>query len=697
MTANRIAKGLFYGQLVGLAYFITTLLFFWPKEELYLITSSLGKIHFFLYSISFWIIVFGVLMAVLFLIAGLFEREKIGLISEFIPASVVLFVVLAGYGIYLYYDYSTPPHYPAYLLKGEMMRVVLIVFGISVLGGIIGHYKLKLWRKIINYSENQEIRMRKLYKHSVITFSFLLMYFLVSSVSSNLSLFQRREATGTNIKNVYVLGLDGASWNILVPLLKKGTMPNLAKMVKDSSCGHFATYGEQFTPPVWASIATGMKAKKHRVTQFPDTIYHLRTKPLWEILSDNGDKAGVVNWMNAYPAVELNGFFLTNNQGRLPYTFYVKYPEDFERLPEELFLPDNEDTLSKNLESLRGKMTGELENARRVIDFCTDLHSYRGIFTYIHTIDSIQHFFWSDFQSKEKDVFLHSWEEIDRHIAEVNKRIGKDTLLCIMSDHGSRYIKKPEIVVNIEKILDVLNYLSPEEEEIETPLVTAVNEELVSVSKDMSNKKFGQLVTELREIRFSPSNKRIFSKVNIIDRKSRRLIGLKLTKPLKVRPKNPEQIRIKEKEYAYDDLVYPHPWEGRHRARGMVIIRGPGIKRKFIGAWLVDSPYAFLFRLMYGRIDILDKVYPFLKYFHIADPVTTLDMTPTLLTFLGYPVARDMDGKDFSSLISARRLGKTLKPVKSYGLHRYYDESKKLDLEATKKVTDEMRTLGYIK
>jgi len=697
VAVNRIAKGLFYGQLVGLAYFISTLVFFWPEEELFLITNSLGKIHFFLFSVAFWSIVFGMLMAVLFLFAGLFERKKTGFISEFLPTSVVLFVALTGYGTYLYYDYSTPPHYPLYLLRGEMLRVVLIVFAITVLGGIIGHFKLKLWRKIIKYSEKHQLRMRRLHKRSVITFSFLLMYFLVSSVVSNLALIKSKEAAGTKIKNVYVLGLDGASWNILVPLLKKGALPNLEKMVKDSSCGHFATYGEQFTPPVWASIATGMKNKKHTISRFEDRIYGLRTKPLWEILSDKGERAGVVNWMNAYPAVELNGFHLTNNQGRLPYTFFVKYTEDFKLLPEELFAPDKGDKLTKSRGSLTKKLSGELENLRRVTNLCANLHSYRGIFTYVHTIDSIQHFFWLDFQSEEKSVFFRSWEEIDRLIGDINKRISRDTLFCIMSDHGSRVIKKPEMVLNLEKILEALDYLSPGEEEGVAPFVSVLHEELIRVSKDMSNREFSQLVSELKNIRFSPSNKRIFSEVNIFDRKISRLIGLKLTKPLKVRPKNPEQIKIKGKEYAYDDMVYPHSWEGRHRARGMILMRGPGIKRKFLGAWLVDSPYSFIFRLLHGRIDSLDKIYPLLKYFHIADPVTTLDVTPTLLTFLRYPIARDMDGKDISSEISAQRLGKTLKPIKSYGLSRYYDESKRLDTDAMKKITEEMRALGYIK
>ncbi|MFC2165499.1 alkaline phosphatase family protein [Acidobacteriota bacterium] len=663
--------------------------------------NSLGKIHFFLYTICFWSIVFGMLMAVLFIAAGLFERKKAGFVSEFLTTSVVLFIALAGYGIYLYYDYSTPPHYPPYLLRGEMLRVVLIVFGISVVGGIVGHFKLKLWRKIIKYSEDHQLRMRKVYRRSVISSAFLFMYFLISSVVSNSHLTQGKESEGTQIKSVYVLGLDGASWNILIPLLKSGALPNLKEMITDSSYGHFATYGEQFTPPVWASIATGMKTKKHMITRFYDTIYNLRTKPLWEILSEKGEKVGVVNWMNAYPAVELNGFMLTNNQGRLPYKFSVKYPEDFELLPEELFIPDKEESLTKSLKSLRGKMTSELDNARRVIDFCTNFHSYRAIFNYIHTIDSIQHFFWADFKSGEKEVFLRSWEEIDRFIGDINKRIGKKTLFCIMSDHGSRDIKKPEIVLNLEKILTVLNYLAPagdgDEEETEAPLVTAVNEELISISKDMSNKEFSQLVTELRNIKFSPSNKRIFSKVNIFDRKERRLIGLKLTKPLKIRPKNPERIKIKGKEYVYNDIVYPHPWEGRHRARGMILMSGPGIKRKFLGAWLVDSPYSFLFRIMHGRIDSLDRIYPLLKYFHIADPVTTLDVTPTLLTFLRYPIAKDMDGKDFASVISAQRLGKALKPIKSYGLHRYYDKNKKMKINSAKKVTEEMRALGYIK
>ena len=93
----------------------------------------------------------------------------------------------------------------------------------------------------------------------------------------------------------------------------------------------------------------------------------------------------------------------------------------------------------------------------------------------------------------------------------------------------------------------------------------------------------------------------------------------------------------------------------------------------------------------------MDRIYPFLKFFRLADPITTLDITPTLLNMCGYPLALDMDGRDFTDHIAAESLGRDIAPIKSYGLSEYFDESKILDEKMSKKIKDEMRALGYIK
>lgn len=707
----RLVKGLFYGQIVGFIYFISTLVFFWPEEEIFLIKNTVSRVHFFLYSLAFWAIGFSLLMIILFLITGLAIRKKSGFITRFFATTTVLFVALMGYGAYYHYEYKISPNYPFYLLKSDMVKVFLTVIIVSILGGLLVSGVLGLRRRTLNAHQDEAKRIPKFQKISVISFSFLFLYFLTTSLSNQLSLPKEKNTTNPIIKNIYVLGIDGAAWNTLVPLLKENALPNLTNMLENSSYGHFDTYGKQSTPQVWTSIATGKIPEKHNIYNFEDMIYDWRAKPVWEIIGDKGDKVGVVNWMNAFPAEEINGFLVANNQVDSPRVFSIKHPEDFDLPPEPLY-PQREVILGENtLETIMLRFENELEDSQKILKRCHNLHSYRAIFAYLYYIDAMQHFYWQAF-SEGKDilpasssnhsiqgqhVFYYGWKRIDELIGDILKKVSGDTLFCIMSDHGSRLINKIEMVVNTNKILDILGYASLDGQLENRSFPTVINDELIETSREMSNKEFSQLVAELKGIRFWPSKKPIFREVRIFDRKDKRLINMRLTRPLKVRPKKIQSIKIGKNIYDYDDIVEPHPWSGRHRARGMIVMSGPFIKKKkFLGAWLIDSPYFFFFRLLHGRVRILDKVYPALKFFHLADPITTLDVTPTLLNMLGYAAASDMDGKDFSPLVGMHALGKPVDPIASYGSSQHYDEQKAKDEKVSEKIREEMRALGYI-
>ena len=147
----------------------------------------------------------------------------------------------------------------------------------------------------------------------------------------------------------------------------------------------------------------------------------------------------------------------------------------------------------------------------------------------------------------------------------------------------------------------------------------------------------------------------------------------------------------------FKEFYSVHPWTGRHRARGVMIVHGQGIKQKYIGSWLVDSPFFYIFRLVHGRIEFLNKLYPILKYFLLVDPVTTLDITPTLLTLFGYPIATDMDGKNISSLITYH-IGEQKKHIslKSYESSKYFDKKKALDGKQQEEMRKKLKSLGYI-
>ncbi len=69
-------------------------------------------------------------------------------------------------------------------------------------------------------------------------------------------------------KNVLVVGLDGATWKVINPLIKKNKLPFLAKLKKQSLAGISQSTLPPLTPSVWTSFLTGVNPGKHGIFGF---------------------------------------------------------------------------------------------------------------------------------------------------------------------------------------------------------------------------------------------------------------------------------------------------------------------------------------------------------------------------------------------------------------------------------------------
>lgn len=62
---------------------------------------------------------------------------------------------------------------------------------------------------------------------------------------------------------VVIIGLDGATFTILNPLLEEGLLPNIAGLIKEGSHGILMSTLPPMAAPAWASFMTGVNPGKH--------------------------------------------------------------------------------------------------------------------------------------------------------------------------------------------------------------------------------------------------------------------------------------------------------------------------------------------------------------------------------------------------------------------------------------------------
>lgn len=132
---------------------------------------------------------------------------------------------------------------------------------------------------------------------------------------------------------VLFIGLDGADWQRLDPLMESGAMPNLAALAREGRTGVLTTIQPPLSPLVWTTMMTGVSPLEHGILDFtrldpatgaeePITREERRVPAVWNL----GDRSVAVLGMWAtWPAEPVKGlmvadrfFSFTSRESRPP-------------------------------------------------------------------------------------------------------------------------------------------------------------------------------------------------------------------------------------------------------------------------------------------------------------------------------------------------------------------------------------------
>ncbi len=119
-----------------------------------------------------------------------------------------------------------------------------------------------------------------------------------------------------------ILGIDAANWEIIDPLIARGKMPNLEKLINEGIRTSPKTLNPTISPAIWTTAATGRVPERHGIRNFlgvaKDYDFQFigsdsRTvKAGWNILSDAGFKVGLFSWWATWPPEDINGYTVTD-------------------------------------------------------------------------------------------------------------------------------------------------------------------------------------------------------------------------------------------------------------------------------------------------------------------------------------------------------------------------------------------------
>lgn len=293
----------------------------------------------------------------------------------------------------------------------------------------------------------------------------------------------------TPSSEVWVIGLDGADWDVLDPLMKAGKLPHLAALRDESAWGVLLSDEPMLSPILWTSIATGKTADQHGVTWFmsdaadgtkvPVSSHDRRVRALWNIASEHDLDVGVVGWWATWPAEDVSGYLVSDYvawhsfgiTGRQLGASGTTYPEAFEKaatnmvpapssvdpaLLQKMFhLPATQlasgaavDAYSESVEHVR-QAIATTEGYTQVALHLIEKERPELMAVYFEGTDAAQHLFMNHapprlpWVSEEefaayKDVVSEYWSWQDEQLGRILSKRGPNTNVVVVSDHGFR-------------------------------------------------------------------------------------------------------------------------------------------------------------------------------------------------------------------------------------------------------------------
>lgn len=279
---------------------------------------------------------------------------------------------------------------------------------------------------------------------------------------------------GEQDQKLFILGLDGATLDLIEPWGAAGRLPNLTRLMAQGVYGELRSTIHPLTPQAWSTMFTGKNAGKHGIYDFfqiSDGSYdleftnasHIRTRTLWSLLSAYGKRIAVVGVPFTYPPEPVSGVMIAGFEApRADHT--LTYPP---QLFNEIVAATGKYRLhegipiGKKLDDYYHHLQLEINNRLDVIRYLWARGDWDFFMAVFHATDFVQHFFWHFMDPdhplydpaqarKYGDCILRVYQDIDRVVGEVDDLLDDQTNLVIVSDHGAGSLKK---VINLNRWL----------------------------------------------------------------------------------------------------------------------------------------------------------------------------------------------------------------------------------------------------
>jgi predicted AlkP superfamily phosphohydrolase/phosphomutase len=275
-----------------------------------------------------------------------------------------------------------------------------------------------------------------------------------------------------NAPKVFVIALDGATFDLIEPWAAAGHLPHLQKLIANGAYARLESTLPPITGAAWTSFQTGVQPGRHGIFDWltrkdgsydlvPISSQSIQREVLWEYLSRHGKRVGVMGVPVSYPARPVNGFILTDllTPSGVNYAFPPELKDEIEsKIGPYPVMPEHwrgRYAARSWLENLKKSLARRAEIAL----YLSETKPWDFFMVHIMETDSVSHQMWHLLDKRERPRYhggihltrslsacgegqgevnpiLEIYQLADRFVGEIAARLDEDTTLLVISDHG---------------------------------------------------------------------------------------------------------------------------------------------------------------------------------------------------------------------------------------------------------------------
>jgi len=265
-------------------------------------------------------------------------------------------------------------------------------------------------------------------------------------------------------KRIAIIGLDGATLNLIKPWSYQGQLPNLSRLMAQGCYGTLASTLQPTTAPAWVTFMTGMNQGKHGLYDFVrrrsdsynlqvTNSSHISASTMFEVASQHGKRVITVNVPYTFPPRSIHGVMIGGPFAPAVTPALVS-PTDYFSLiqkivPEYFVLPDFDARASDPLTDYANKLIKGITMREKLSLHLLDKEPWDLFMVVFMATDEVQHTFWHCLEAEDgtpaaryrhviRDVYRRADQAIGAMLDQINEDGSEqETVVLVVSDHGS--------------------------------------------------------------------------------------------------------------------------------------------------------------------------------------------------------------------------------------------------------------------